>query len=160
MRDSKSDMKTESAESGFYYKSKYLILNLYYTSRHKMSDYTILKNTMEQIRQLKITNGGCDKLLSDPELGKMTVQYKKESMERLETFEVDDEFFSRKTKAFGILLPFSPSYLCETGFSAVAALQTKYRTQLNIDKELSVSISSIKPSFEKLNSERQAHGSH
>ncbi|GFX24853.1 protein FAM200B [Trichonephila clavipes] len=49
--------------------------------------------------------------------------------------EVDDEFSELKTKAFRILLPFSTSYLCETGFSAVAALKTKYRSQLNIEKE-------------------------
>ncbi|GFV20186.1 zinc finger BED domain-containing protein 5 [Trichonephila clavipes] len=49
--------------------------------------------------------------------------------------EVDDEFSELKTKAFRILLPFSTSYLCETGFSAVAAaLKTKYRSQLNIEK--------------------------
>ncbi|GFY30409.1 zinc finger BED domain-containing protein 5 [Trichonephila clavipes] len=72
---------------------------------------------------------------------------------------VYDEFSALKTKAFGKLLPFSTFYLCETGFSAVAALKTKYRPQLNIEKELSVSISNIKPSFEKLNSARQAHRS-
>ncbi|GFX37380.1 uncharacterized protein TNCV_3106321 [Trichonephila clavipes] len=75
-------------------------------------------------------------------------------------FEVDDEFSALKVKAFRILLPFSTSYLCETGFSAVAALKTKYRPQLNIEKELRVSISNIKPSFENLCSARQAHGSH
>ncbi|GFT44609.1 zinc finger BED domain-containing protein 5 [Trichonephila clavipes] len=74
--------------------------------------------------------------------------------------EVDDEFSELKTKAFRILLPFPTSYLCETGFSAVAALKTKYRSQLNIEKELRVSISNIKPSFENLCSARQAHGSH
>ncbi|GFW72853.1 protein FAM200B [Trichonephila clavipes] len=74
--------------------------------------------------------------------------------------EVDDEFSELKTKAFRILLPFSTSYLCETGFSAVAALKAKYRSQLNIEKELRVSISNIKPSFENLCSARQAHGSH
>ncbi|GFT49739.1 zinc finger BED domain-containing protein 5 [Trichonephila clavipes] len=74
--------------------------------------------------------------------------------------EVDDEFSELKTKAFRILLPFSTSYLCETGFSTVDALKTKYRSQLNIEKELRVSISNIKPSFENLCSARQAHGSH
>ncbi|GFW86681.1 zinc finger BED domain-containing protein 5 [Trichonephila clavipes] len=72
--------------------------------------------------------------------------------------EVDDEFSELKTKAN--TFAFSTSYLCETGFSAVAALKTKYRSQLNIEKELRVSISNIKPSFENLCSARQAHGSH
>ncbi|GFW76296.1 zinc finger BED domain-containing protein 5 [Trichonephila clavipes] len=74
--------------------------------------------------------------------------------------EVDDEFSALKRKAFRILLPFSTSYLSETEFSAVAALKTKYRSQLNIEKELRVSISNIKPSFENLCSARQVHGSH
>ncbi|GFV09835.1 zinc finger BED domain-containing protein 5 [Trichonephila clavipes] len=73
---------------------------------------------------------------------------------------VDDEFSELKTKAFRILSPFSTSYLCETGFSAVAALKTKYRSQLNVEKELRVSVSNIKPSFENHCSARQAHGSH
>ncbi|GFS48551.1 zinc finger BED domain-containing protein 5 [Trichonephila clavipes] len=74
--------------------------------------------------------------------------------------EVDDEFSALKTKAFRILLPFSTSYLCETGFSAVAVLKTKYRSQLNMEKELRVSISKTKPSFKNLCSSRQAHGNH
>ncbi|GFX85950.1 zinc finger BED domain-containing protein 5 [Trichonephila clavipes] len=40
---------------------------------------------------------------------------------------VDDEFSALKTKAFRILLPFSTSYLCETRYSVLAALKTKYR---------------------------------
>uniref|UniRef100_A0A673YA89 Uncharacterized protein n=1 Tax=Salmo trutta TaxID=8032 RepID=A0A673YA89_SALTR len=43
-------------------------------------------------------------------------------------------------RAMGILLPFATSYLCETGFSAVAALKTKYRSQLNIEQELRVAV--------------------
>lgn len=73
---------------------------------------------------------------------------------------VDDAFSPLKTRAFRILLPFSTSYLCEAGFSAVAALKTKYRSRLNIDKELRVAICNIKPSFEKLCCARQAQGSH
>ena len=39
---------------------------------------------------------------------------------------VDDEFSALKTRAFRTLLPFSTSYLCETGFSVVASMKTKY----------------------------------
>ncbi|GFY74319.1 hypothetical protein TNIN_128051 [Trichonephila inaurata madagascariensis] len=48
------------------------------------SDCIRLKNTMKQIQQLENTIGDYDKLLSDPELGKRSGQYKKESMERME----------------------------------------------------------------------------
>ncbi|GFY45210.1 hypothetical protein TNIN_10331 [Trichonephila inaurata madagascariensis] len=41
-------------------------------------------NIEKQIQKLENTIHGYDKLLSDPELGKMAVQYKKESMERIE----------------------------------------------------------------------------
>ncbi|GFU42709.1 zinc finger BED domain-containing protein 5 [Trichonephila clavipes] len=48
--------------------------------------------------------------------------------------EVDEELSVLKTKALRILLPFSTSYLFQTGFSAVDALKTKYRSELNIEK--------------------------
>uniref|UniRef100_A0A8C7Y7X1 DUF4371 domain-containing protein n=1 Tax=Oryzias sinensis TaxID=183150 RepID=A0A8C7Y7X1_9TELE len=63
-------------------------------------------------------------------------------------------------RAMGILLPFATSYLCETGFSAVAALKTKYRSQLNIEQELRVAVSCFKPRFEKLCTAKRAHCSH
>lgn len=63
-------------------------------------------------------------------------------------------------KAIRILLPFATSYLCETGFSAVAALKTKYRSQLNIEQELRVAVSCFKPRFEKLCTAKHAHCSH
>ncbi|GFX79735.1 hypothetical protein TNCV_2746541 [Trichonephila clavipes] len=43
--------------------------------------------------------------------------------------------------------------------NAVAALKTKCRSQLNVEKELIVSISNRKPSFENLCTARQALGS-
>ncbi|XP_053171455.1 zinc finger BED domain-containing protein 5-like [Scomber japonicus] len=63
-------------------------------------------------------------------------------------------------RAMGILLPFATSYLCETGFSAVAALKTKYRSQLDIEQELRVAVSCFKPRFEKLCTAKRAHCSH
>ncbi|GFV57991.1 zinc finger BED domain-containing protein 5 [Trichonephila clavipes] len=48
--------------------------------------------------------------------------------------EVDEELSVLKTKALRILLPFSTSYLFQTGFYAVDVLRTKYRSQLNIEK--------------------------
>ena len=66
--------------------------------------------------------------------------------------------YSCATGAITICLPLS--YLCESGLPAVAALKTKYRSQLTIEKELRVSICNITPVFENLCSVRQTHGSH
>lgn len=63
-------------------------------------------------------------------------------------------------RAMDILLPFATSYLCETGFSAVAAIKTKYRSKLNIEHELRVAISKQQPRFEKICKTKQAHTSH
>ena len=73
---------------------------------------------------------------------------------------VEREYPLLGQRAMGILLPFATSYLCETGFSAVAALKTKYRSQLNIEQELRVTVSCFKPRFEKLCTAKRAHCSH
>ncbi|XP_063323043.1 zinc finger BED domain-containing protein 5 [Pelmatolapia mariae] len=63
-------------------------------------------------------------------------------------------------RALTILLPFATSYLCEVGFSAVASIKTKYRSKLDIENELRVSVSKLQPRFETICSNRQAHTSH
>ena len=47
-------------------------------------------------------------------------------------------------RAVRILFPFATSYLYEIGFSAVASLKTKYRSRLNIEHEVRVSVTSLK----------------
>ncbi len=73
---------------------------------------------------------------------------------------VEREFTLIGQKAVEILLPFATSYLCETGFSAVASLKTKYRSRLNIEHDLRVAISKLLPRFQQICSEKQAHCSH
>lgn len=63
-------------------------------------------------------------------------------------------------KAVKILIPFATTYLCETGFSALAAIKSKYRSRLNIAKEVRVAISDITLRFDKLCSQKKAHPSH
>ncbi|XP_068598134.1 zinc finger BED domain-containing protein 5 [Brachionichthys hirsutus] len=63
-------------------------------------------------------------------------------------------------KAMGVLLPFATSRLCETGFSAVATLKTECRSELSIEQQLRVAVSSFKPRFEKLCAAKRAHHSH
>ncbi|XP_026476390.1 zinc finger BED domain-containing protein 5-like [Ctenocephalides felis] len=74
--------------------------------------------------------------------------------------QVKDDFPTLTNKALEILLPFVTSYLCETGFSAVAVLKTKYRSRLVIEKELRTAISTMEPRFEKICAEKQAQPSH
>ncbi|XP_023211413.1 zinc finger BED domain-containing protein 5-like, partial [Centruroides sculpturatus] len=70
---------------------------------------------------------------------------------------VSQEYPAISTTALKVLLPFTTSYLCETGFSAVAVIKSKYRSQINLEKKMRVAISKLQPRFEKLCSEKQAH---
>lgn len=62
--------------------------------------------------------------------------------------------------AVKMLLPFHSTYLCESGFSTLAATKTKYRNRLASENTMRVSLSSFPPRFDRLVSRRQAHPSH
>ena len=53
-------------------------------------------------------------------------------------------------KTLRVLVPFATSYLCETGFSAVAVIRSKYRNQIDIEREMRVAISNIAPRLDKM----------
>ena len=63
-------------------------------------------------------------------------------------------------KAVNLLLPFATTYLCESAFSAVTAIKTKYRSRLNIEADVRVCLSCISPNLDKLCCAKQAHPSH
>ena len=63
-------------------------------------------------------------------------------------------------KALRVLVPFATSHLCEAGFSAVAVIKSKYRSKIDIERDMRVAISSIAPRFNKMCEEQQAHCSH
>ena len=48
-------------------------------------------------------------------------------------------------KALRVLVPFATSYLCEAGFLVVAAIKSKYRSKIDIERDMRVAISSIEP---------------
>lgn len=73
---------------------------------------------------------------------------------------IKDEYPEISNKALRVLLPFATSYLCEAGFSAVAVLKSKYRSRLNIEKEMRVAVTTLLPNFEELLNGKQAHCSH
>ena len=62
--------------------------------------------------------------------------------------------------ALRLLIPFATSYMCETGFSAVAVIKTKYRSKLDVEREMRVAVSNITPRFEALCQSKRANVSH
>ena len=62
--------------------------------------------------------------------------------------------------ALKTLLPFPSTYLCETGFSTMSVIKTKYRNAIDIHSPLRVALSSIEPGIDKLANKKQAHLSH
>ncbi|XP_054276637.1 zinc finger BED domain-containing protein 5-like [Macrosteles quadrilineatus] len=64
-------------------------------------------------------------------------------------------------KAVKFLLPFSTSYLCETAFSSLVYLKNKYRNRLlNVENDLRLRLSNLRPDIPKLASKIQAQPSH
>jgi hypothetical protein len=62
--------------------------------------------------------------------------------------------------AIVVLLPFTTTYLCETAFSAMTAMKTKYRNKLNVSDDLRLCLSVIAPRIDLLVNRMQAHPSH
>jgi len=51
---------------------------------------------------------------------------------------VRDDYPSLSDRAVKVLLPSVTTYMCETGFSAVAVMRTKYQSWLITEKELQI----------------------
>lgn len=63
-------------------------------------------------------------------------------------------------EAIRTLIPFASSYLCETGFSALAVIKSKYRGKLNTEKEIRITLSKFTPRFDDIMLQKQAQTSH
>ena len=63
---------------------------------------------------------------------------------------MSSEYDILSNKTLKVLLPFTKSYLYETGFSASAETELKYFTRLVIEDELRVAYSSFKLTFDRL----------
>jgi hypothetical protein len=66
------------------------------------------------------------------------------------------------TEALNVWLPFSSSYICEAGFSAMVGMKTKFRNKLQLLNSLSLKITRTDVDVSAvINSNRtQAHQSH
>jgi hypothetical protein len=69
-------------------------------------------------------------------------------------------FPSLSNRELKVLITFATSYLCESGFSAVAVIKTIYRSRLRLEKEMRVVISQFQPRFDMLCNKKQAQVSH
>ena len=58
------------------------------------------------------------------------------------------------------LLPFPTTYLCESGFSTLTMIKTKYRNRLQPEDDIRCALATIIPEFDKLAKQVQGQGSH
>ena len=58
------------------------------------------------------------------------------------------------------LIPFAMTWLCKTAFSALYVLKTKHQNRLDIEADLRLCLSKVKPRFQKLADTKQVQLSH
>lgn len=63
-------------------------------------------------------------------------------------------------EALKVLIQFSSTYLCETGFSTLAIIKTKHRSRLNVESDLRCALTSLTPNIKELLKEKQFQPSH
>lgn len=59
-----------------------------------------------------------------------------------------------------VLLQFSSTYLCESGFSNLAIIKSKHRNRLDVEADLRCALSNLTPNIKKLTCEKQYQPSH
>jgi hypothetical protein len=57
------------------------------------------------------------------------------------------EFSDLSRRALNTLLPPATSYLCETGFLAVATIKTQYHSMMHLENDLTAAISELHPRY-------------
>ena len=62
--------------------------------------------------------------------------------------------------ALRLILPFPTTYLCETGFSSLLVIKSKYRSRLVAENDLCCALAKTAPRISDLARKKQAHLSH
>lgn len=101
--------------------------------------------------QEELAELSCDRSLKN--------QFKQQSLSSF-WLSVASEYPLLSHKAITILLPFATTYLCETAFSTLTNMKTKYRSRLVVESDLRVCLSRIQPRIDSLCKTKQAHPSH
>ena len=73
---------------------------------------------------------------------------------------LNGEYPALTEKALPMIIPFATSCLYKASFSAMAVIKTKYRTRINVERDIRVAVSKILPRFDELCKNKQAHTSH
>uniref|UniRef100_A0AAR2INL2 DUF4371 domain-containing protein n=1 Tax=Pygocentrus nattereri TaxID=42514 RepID=A0AAR2INL2_PYGNA len=73
---------------------------------------------------------------------------------------VRSEYPDLSDKAVRFLMPFPTTYLCETGFSMLVVLKTKYRNRLNVEPDIRLQLSALQPDIHHLVAGKQHQPSH
>ena len=88
----------------------------------------------------------------------LKIQFREKSMSAF-WLSVSTEYPLLSNKAVNILLPFATTYLCETAFSALTNMKTKYRSRLVVESDMRVCLSNITARIDSLCKAKQAHPS-
>ena len=67
---------------------------------------------------------------------------------------------SGAVRAMNVLVPFTTTYLCEAGFSALLNLKSKWRNRLDVSDDMRVALSITVPRFHALIAHKQQQISH
>ena len=116
--------------------------------RHPFTDVPAFLSTSEQESLIEITTDGSLKMefnqkpLSDFWIGLCT------------------EYPVLAKRAVKTLMPFATTYMCESGFSALTSMKTKYRARLCVENNLRLRLSQIQPDIADLCASSHAHPSH
>ena len=72
---------------------------------------------------------------------------------------IEKEYSQLSAAAMNVLFPFGTTYLCKMTFSALSYIKNKYRSRLEVEDDLRVAVSHIKPRIGLLCSKHKAHTS-
>lgn len=59
-----------------------------------------------------------------------------------------------------LLMPYPSTYLCEQSFSTMVVIKTKYRNRLEIENDMILALSEVKPRIKMIMQQKQAHPAH
>jgi len=97
----------------------------------------------------------------------LDLKQSRQAMDEFQQTENVAEFWTKlegyprlQKRAYRSLVPFPTTYLCESGFSAMAVVKTKARNRLDLNIDLRVALSVIKSNIKHIVSSQQKQESH